>query len=157
MFFDIDKRLTISFGNQDATFEEVEHAAELARVKEFIADLTEGYDTIVGERGVGLSGGQKQRIALARLFLANPKIMILDDTTSAVDIETEQKIRESIKQQSQGHTTFIISHRISSFENCDLILVIQNGEIAQMGTNEELLSKPGYYYDVYLEQNYGKK
>ncbi len=147
----------IAFGNQGATFEEVEHAAELARVKEFIGDLTDGYDTIVGERGVGLSGGQKQRIALARLFLANPKIMILDDTTSAVDIETEQKIRQSIKQQSQGHTTFIISHRISSFENCDLILVIQNGEISQMGTNQELLEATGYYKDVYLEQNYGKK
>ena len=147
----------IAFGNQDATFEEVEHAAELARVKEFIGDLTEGYDTIVGERGVGLSGGQKQRIALARLFLANPKIMILDDTTSAVDIETEQKIRQSIKEQSQGHTTFIISHRISSFENCDLILVIQNGQIAQMGTNQELLAQDGYFRDVYQEQNYGKK
>ena len=147
----------IAFGNQNATFEEVEHAAELARVKEFIGDLTEGYDTIVGERGVGLSGGQKQRIALARLFLANPKIMILDDTTSAVDIETEQKIRQSIKQQSKGHTTFIISHRISSFENCDLVLVIQDEQIAQMGTNEELLAQAGYYKDVYLEQNYGKK
>ena len=147
----------IAFGNQNASFEEVEHAAELARVKEFIGDLTEGYDTIVGERGVGLSGGQKQRIALARLFLANPKIMILDDTTSAVDIETEQKIRQSIKQQSKGHTTFIISHRISSFENCDLVLVIQDGQIAQMGTNEELLAQAGYYKDVYLEQNYGKK
>ena len=147
----------IAFGNQNATFEEVEHAAELARVKEFIGDLTDGYDTIVGERGVGLSGGQKQRIALARLFLANPKIMILDDTTSAVDIETEQKIRQSIKQQSNGHTTFIISHRISSFENCDLVLVIQDGQIAQMGTNEELLAQAGYYKDVYLEQNYGKK
>ncbi|MBO4641089.1 MAG: ABC transporter ATP-binding protein [Treponema sp.] len=147
----------IAFGNQDATFEEVEHAAELARVKEFIGDLTEGYDTIVGERGVGLSGGQKQRIALARLFLANPKIMILDDTTSAVDIETEQKIRQSIKEQSQGHTTFIISHRISSFENCDLILVIQDGQIAQMGTNQELLAQDGYFRDVYQEQNYGKK
>ena len=147
----------IAFGNQDATFEEVEHAAELARVKEFIGDLTEGYDTIVGERGVGLSGGQKQRIALARLFLANPKIMILDDTTSAVDIETEQKIRQSIKEQSQGHTTFIISHRISSFENCDLVLVIQDGQIAQMGTNQELLAQDGYFRDVYQEQNYGKK
>ena len=83
--------------------------------------------------------------------------MILDDTTSAVDIETEQKIRQSIKEQSKGHTTFIISHRISSFENCDLVLVIQNGEISEMGTNEELLAKPGYYKDVYLEQNYGKK
>ncbi|MBO4532415.1 MAG: ABC transporter ATP-binding protein [Treponema sp.] len=147
----------IAFGNQNATFEEVEHAAELARVKEFIGDLTDGYDTIVGERGVGLSGGQKQRIALARLFLANPKIMILDDTTSAVDIETEQKIRQSIKQQSQGHTTFIISHRISSFENCDLVLVIQDGQIAAMGTNQQLLNQPGYYQDVYMEQNYGKK
>ena len=147
----------IAFGNQDASFEEVEHAAELARVKEFIGDLTDGYDTIVGERGVGLSGGQKQRIALARLFLANPKIMILDDTTSAVDIETEQKIRQSIKQQSQGHTTFIISHRISSFESCDLVLVIQDGQIAAMGTNQQLLNQPGYYQDVYMEQNYGKK
>ena len=143
----------IAFGNQNATFEEVEHAAELARAKEFIGDLTDGYDTIVGERGVGLSGGQKQRIALARLFLANPKIMILDDTTSAVDIETEQKIRQSIKEQSKGHTTFIISHRISSFESCDLVLVIQDGQIAAMGTNQELLNQPGYYRDVYLEQN----
>ena len=143
----------IAFGNQDASFEEVEHAAELARVKEFIGDLTDGYDTIVGERGVGLSGGQKQRIALARLFLANPKIMILDDTTSAVDIETEQKIRQSIKEQSKGHTTFIISHRISSFENCDMVLVIQDGQIAEQGTNEELLHREGYYRDVYLEQN----
>ena len=147
----------IAFGNQDASFEEVEHAAELARVKEFIGDLIDGYDTIVGERGVGLSGGQKQRIALARLFLANPKIMILDDTTSAVDIETEQKIRQSIKQQSKGHTTFIISHRISSFESCDLVLVIQDGQIAAMGTNQQLLNQPGYYQDVYMEQNYGKK
>ena len=83
--------------------------------------------------------------------------MILDDTTSAVDIETEQKIRQSIKEQSQGHTTFIISHRISSFENCDLILVIQDGQIAQMGTNQELLAQDGYFRDVYQEQNYGKK
>ena len=142
----------IAFGNPDASFEEVEHAAELARVKEFIGDLTDGYDTIVGERGVGLSGGQKQRIALARLFLANPKIMILDDTTSAVDIETEQKIRQSIKEQSKGHTAFIISHRISSFESCDLVLVIKDGQIAQQGTNEELLAQDGYYRDVYIEQ-----
>ena len=142
----------IAFGNPDATFEEVEHAAELARVKEFIGDLTDGYDTIVGERGVGLSGGQKQRIALARLFLANPKIMILDDTTSAVDIETEQKIRQSIKEQSKGHTAFIISHRISSFENCDLVLVIKDGQIVQQGSNKELLEQDGYYRDVYIEQ-----
>ena len=143
----------IRFANPDAGFDEVERAAKLARVKDFIADLTEGYDTVVGERGVGLSGGQKQRIALARLFLANPKIMILDDTTSAVDTETEERIRKSIKEQSSGHTSFIISHRISSFENADLILVIENGEITQSGTHEELIKQNGYYSHVYKNQN----
>lgn len=143
----------ICFGNPDAPMELVEEAAELARVKDFIGDLTDGYDTIVGERGVGLSGGQKQRIALARLFLANPKIMILDDTTSAVDNETELKIRQSIKSRSGGHTTFIISHRISSFENCDVILVLQNGQIVQSGSHEELSAADGYYRDVWLEQS----
>lgn len=139
----------IKFANKDATFLEVEKATELARVKDFLNDLSEGYDTVVGERGVGLSGGQKQRIALARLFLANPPVMILDDTTSAVDIETEEKIRNSIKEMSEGHTTFIISHRVSSFENCDLILVVEHGEITARGTHQELLAKPGYYKDVW--------
>ena len=143
----------IAFGNTEASFEEVEKAAELARVKEFIGDLTEGYDTIVGERGVGLSGGQKQRIALARLFLADPKIMILDDTTSAVDNDTEKKIRDSIKLKSGNHTMFIISHRVSSFENADIILVIQNGEITQSGTHEQLMAQDGYYRQVWEEQN----
>lgn len=143
----------ICFGNPDATMEMVEKAAELARVKDFIGDLTEGYDTIVGERGVGLSGGQKQRIALARLFLSNPKVMILDDTTSAVDNDTELKIRQSIAQESKGHTTFIISHRISSFENCDVILVIENGQITQQGSHSELVKQEGYYQKVWREQN----
>lgn len=146
----------ICFGSPEATMEEVEKAAELARVKEFIGDLTDGYDTVVGERGVGLSGGQKQRIALARLFLSSPKIMILDDTTSAVDIETEEKIRKSIKSQSKGHSTFIISHRVSSFENADMILVLQEGKITQTGTHKELIEQEGYYKDVYLEQQ-GRK
>ena len=142
----------IAFAKPDASFEDVENAAELARVKEFIGDLTDGYDTIVGERGVGLSGGQKQRIALARLFLADPKIMILDDTTSAVDNDTEYKIRQSIKSRSEGHTAFIISHRVSSFENCDVILVIQDGQIIDKGSHQELISRDGYYHDVWAEQ-----
>ncbi len=142
----------IAFARQDASFEDVEKASELARVKEFIGDLTEGYDTIVGERGVGLSGGQKQRIALARLFLADPKIMILDDTTSAVDNDTEYKIRQSIKSRSEGHTAFIISHRVSSFENCDVILVVQDGQIIDKGTHQELISREGYYHEVWAEQ-----
>ena len=141
----------IAFAKPDASFEDVEKAAELARVKEFIGDLTEGYDTIVGERGVGLSGGQKQRIALSRLFLADPKVMILDDTTSAVDNDTEYKIRQSIKSQSKGHTAFIISHRVSSFENCDVILVVQDGKIVDKGSHAELIERPGYYRDVWLE------
>ena len=143
----------IAFGNQNASMEDVEKAAELARVKDFIGDLSDGYDTIVGERGVGLSGGQKQRIALARLFLANPKIMILDDTTSAVDNETEYKIRQSIKSQSEGHTSFIISHRISSFENCDLILVLKDGSLLESGTHDELMANNGYYKTVFDEQS----
>lgn len=143
----------IAFADQDATMQEIEDSAELARVKDFIGDLTDGYDTIVGERGVGLSGGQKQRIALARLFRANPKIMILDDTTSAVDNETEYKIRQSIKKQSEGHTSFIISHRVSSFENCDVILVLKDGQIVQQGNHQELVAQDGYYRDVYTEQN----
>ena len=143
----------IAFGNPDASMEEVEKAAELARVKDFVGDLSEGYDTIVGERGVGLSGGQKQRIALARLFLANPKIMILDDTTSAVDNETEYKIRQSIKSQGKGHTSFIISHRVSSFESCDLILVLKEGQLAEMGTHQELMANNAYYKTVWTEQN----
>ncbi len=142
----------IAFAKPEASFEDVEAAAELARVKEFIGDLTDGYDTIVGERGVGLSGGQKQRIALSRLFLADPKIMILDDTTSAVDNDTEYKIRQSIKSRSEGHTAFIISHRVSSFENCDVILVIQDGKIVDKGSHEELISRDGYYREVWEEQ-----
>lgn len=142
----------IAFAKPEASFEDVEAAAELTRVKEFIGELTDGYDTIVGERGVGLSGGQKQRIALSRLFLADPKIMILDDTTSAVDNDTEYKIRQSIKSRSKGHTAFIISHRVSSFENCDVILVIQDGQIIDKGSHQELISRDGYYHDVWLEQ-----
>ena len=143
----------IAFARPEASFEDVEAAAELARVKEFIGDLTDGYDTIVGERGVGLSGGQKQRIALSRLFLADPKIMILDDTTSAVDNDTEYKIRQSIKSRSQGHTAFIISHRVSSFENCDVILVIQDGKLVDKGSHKELISRDGYYREVWMEQS----
>ena len=139
----------ITFANPDATFTQVEEASSLACVKDFLNDLSEGYDTMVGERGVGLSGGQKQRIALARLFLADCPVMILDDTTSAVDNETEEKLRNAIKKQSSGHTTFIISHRVSSFENCDMILVVENGEITDRGTHTELVSRPGYYRDVY--------
>ena len=97
--------------------------------------------------------GMKQKLGIAQVLMEKPKIMILDDTTSAVDNETEYKIRQSIKSQSRGHTSFIISHRVSSFENCDVILVLQNGELVQMGSHEELMAQSGYYKTVWNEQN----
>lgn len=143
----------IAFGKPKASIEEVKKAADLAFASEFIQELSAGYDTIVGERGVGLSGGQKQRIALARLFLMNTPIMILDDTTSSVDVETEEQIRESIAEKTEGHTTFIIAHRIASLEKADIILVLENGNITARGTHKELLSSSSYYRHVWLHQN----
>ena len=109
----------------------------------------EGYKTIVGERGVTLSGGQKQRVAIARTLLKNPPILILDDSTSSVDTETEANIREALSKLMNNRTTFIIAHRIQSVMNADLILVLDKGEIVQRGTHEELVSQPGIYQQIY--------
>jgi ATP-binding cassette subfamily B protein len=114
--------------------------------------MSEGYDTIVGERGVGLSGGQKQRISLARALLKNPSIIILDDTTSAVDMETETQIQDALSSINNKHTVFVIAHRISSIKDADQILVVDNGTIMEAGTHEELLAKRGYYFTVFHHQ-----
>ncbi|WP_043931650.1 ABC transporter ATP-binding protein [Bacillus sp. EB01] len=145
----------IAYGNPDAPFEAVKEAARIAEAHEFIEELPEGYDTIVGERGVGLSGGQKQRIALARAILKNPSILVLDDTTSAVDMETELRIQETLKKILVGKTCFIIAHRISSVKDADLILVMEKGRIIERGTHEELLWANGYYHQVYVNQHGG--
>lgn len=142
----------IAYGAPQASLEQVRKVAGLAGAHEFIADMPEGYDTIIGERGVGLSGGQKQRIALARALLKNPSILILDDTTSAVDMETEHKIQKALKSIYNNRTNFIIAHRISSVKNADQILVIDKGTIVEKGKHEELLAKKGYYYSVYMNQ-----
>lgn len=142
----------ISYGNPNASMKQVQWAAQVADAHEFIESFPEGYDTIIGERGVGLSGGQKQRIALARALLKNPSILILDDTTSSVDIETEYKIHKTLKPFCENKTTFIIAHRISSVKNADLILVLNHGKIVERGTHGELLQKRGYYYDVFKNQ-----
>ena len=142
----------VAYGDPRASVEAVQQAAELADADEFITELPEAYDTIVGERGVGLSGGQKQRLSLARLLLKNPPIVILDDTTSSVDVETEHKIQRALAEFKQGRTTFIISHRISSVEKADEILVIMDGRVAERGTHAELLSLGGYYSQVYAHQ-----
>ncbi len=142
----------IAYGVPKASLEDVELASKLSEAEEFINTFPEGYNTIVGERGVGLSGGQKQRIALSRALIMNPSILILDDTTSAVDMETEHKIQQTLSKYSSDRTTFIIAHRISSVKNADKILVLDNGEITERGKHAELINKKGYYYDVYMNQ-----
>ncbi|MGB4660800.1 MAG: ABC transporter ATP-binding protein, partial [Mobilitalea sp.] len=139
----------IAYGRPNCSFEEVEAVAKIANAHDFILRMPEGYDTIVGERGVGLSGGQKQRISLARALLKNPSIIILDDTTSAVDMETETQIQDALSSINNKHTVFVIAHRISSIKDSDQILVVDNGTILEAGTHEELLAKRGYYFTVF--------
>lgn len=145
----------IAYGNPDCTFEQVQAAAKIANADEFIREMPEGYDTIIGERGVGLSGGQKQRISLARAILKDPSIIILDDTTSAIDMETESMIQNELKKISDERTVFIIAHRISSIIHADQILVLDNGHLVERGTHEQLLAKKGYYSTVFHHQ-YGE-
>jgi ATP-binding cassette, subfamily B, multidrug efflux pump len=142
----------IAFGSPSAPIDDVIRAAEMANAHDFVKDLDEGYDTIIGERGVGLSGGQRQRVALARLLLASPPVMVLDDTTSSVDIETEERIQESIRSLRGKKTVFIIAHRVSSIMHADQILVIRDGRVAERGTHGELRALGGYYDEVYRHQ-----
>ncbi len=139
----------ICFGNIDLPEEEVEKYAQCADAHNFIIRTSDGYDTIIGERGVGLSGGQKQRISLARALAVKPSILILDDTTSAVDLETEKHIQDALANLDYSCTKIIIAQRISSAKDADRIIILKDGEIAEMGTHDELIKTGGYYSEVY--------
>ena len=143
----------IAYGKPDCTFEEVKEAAVMSDANLFIKAMPDGYQTIVGDRGVGLSGGQKQRISLARALLKKPSILILDDTTSAVDMETESYIQEQLKKLGRKHTVFVIAYRISSIKDADVIFVMDEGRIVERGNHESLLKQNGYYATVYKHQN----
>jgi ATP-binding cassette subfamily B protein len=142
----------IKFGKEEATKDEIIDAAKNAVVHDNIVEFTNGYDTILGERGVTLSGGQKQRVSIARAIIKNPKILIFDDCLSAVDTETEEKILSNLEKVSKNKTTFIISHRVSSAKNADKIIVLDDGRIAQQGTHNQLIETEGYYKDLYEQQ-----
>ena len=142
-------RENIAFGRTNASLEEVIDAAKAAMIHDFIMTLENGYDTEVGERGVTLSGGQKQRIAIARALLANPRILILDDSTSSVDAKTEMLIQKALENLMIGRTTFIITHRLSTVRNADLIVIMERGQIVEQGTHEELIASGGIYYNIH--------
>ena len=145
-------RENIAYGRPDASMEEVEAAARAAAAHEFIMELPQGYDTVVGERGVGLSGGQRQRVAIARALLADPRILILDDSTSSVDLETEREIQEALQRLMEGRTTFIIAQRLSTVQQADKILVLDGGMIVQEGTHAQLVRQGGVYQKILESQ-----
>ena len=127
-------------------------AARAAQAEPFIEEMPLKYETVVGERGIGLSGGQKQRTAIARALLIDPAILVLDDATSSVDMQTEHLIQQHLEQAAKGRTTFVIAHRISSVKNADQILVLNQGRIIERGTHRELLEKQGEYWQMWQDQ-----
>jgi len=141
----------IAFGKPDATRQQVEAAAQSAQVDDFIHEFEKGYDTVIGERGVTLSGGQRQRLAIARAFLTDPRILILDDSTSAIDSATEDKIQRAIAAAARGRTTLIITHRLSQIRWADLIIVLRKGHIAAIGNHDELMKTSDAYARIFRE------
>ena len=144
----------IRFGNPNATENQLLQATAIAKIDDFIAELPDGIATVIGERGIGLSGGQKQRIAIARALIKNSPILILDDATSHLDMETEYQIQKALEDYT-GITKFIIAHRISAVKNANEIIVLENGEIVERGTHRQLLTLRQRYYETYQEQFQG--
>ena len=143
----------IAYGCEGVTVERVMQAADVANAHSFIARLPDGYDTVLGERGVGLSGGERQRLSIARAVLKNPTILFFDEATASVDSETEHLIQESIEKLIHGRTTLMIAHRLSTLRKANKIIVVDKGKILEMGTPEELLAQKGKYYKLIQIQN----
>jgi ATP-binding cassette subfamily B protein len=150
--FPLSIRENIAYGKPNATQDEIEAAAKAARIHDFIKTLPQGYDTLVGERGITLSGGQRQRVAIARSLLIDPSILILDDSTSSVDADTEREIYEALKELVKNRTVFIITQRLSTLKLADRIVVIEGGKIVEDGKHEDLLKRPGAYAKLYMAQ-----
>lgn len=140
------------FGKEDATDDEVIEAAKNARVHQNIVGFSNGYETILGERGITLSGGQKQRVSIARAIIKKPDILLFDDCLSAVDTETEEKILKNLVKLTKDKTTIIVSHRVSSAKNADKIIVLEDGKVIQTGSHESLINTDGYYKELYTKQ-----
>jgi ATP-binding cassette subfamily B protein len=145
-------RDNIRYSKPLATDEEVVAAAKLANAHDFIVGLPEGYNTMVGEKGYSLSGGERQRVAIARALIHDPRILILDEATAALDTETEKLIQDAINKLTAGRTTFAIAHRLSTLRNATKLIVIDKGTIAEMGTHDELIEKHGIYYNLVMAQ-----
>lgn len=144
--------MNIRMGNPNATDEEMIEAAKAANAHDFIMELPNGYETLVGERGVKLSGGQKQRVAIARIFLKNPPLLVLDEATSALDLESEHLIQSALERLASERTTFIVAHRLSTITHADRIVLIENGEIVEVGSHQQLMQQKGHYYNLYQVQ-----
>jgi ABC-type multidrug transport system fused ATPase/permease subunit len=142
----------IAYGRPGVTQGEIEAAARLAQAHEFIEQMPKGYDTLLSERGSSLSGGQRQRLAIARAIVTNPRVLILDDATAAIDPETEDLIRRGMRFVMLGRTTFVIAHRISTVKQADLVLVLEHGRVTQMGTHENLMREDGHYREIAVAQ-----
>ncbi|MFB5283221.1 ABC transporter ATP-binding protein [Peribacillus sp. Hz7] len=152
ILFSESVKANILMGNPEATDDEVMAAAKAANAHDFIMNLTDGYDTKVGERGIKLSGGQRQRVAIARVFLKNPPILVLDEATSALDLESEHYIQEALDKLAHDRTTFIVAHRLSTITHANRIVLIEHGEIVEVGTHDELMKKKGHYYQLFQVQ-----